>query len=119
MQNVQDHSGEGRKSRERAITLAGDDTKHPTAPVLPPTADPPNLAWRASTGRHDLSQRQLIILREMLNSPDGTLRIPEEAVVNRAWRWGDAMSSTVTLPSEESPSVQNSSPTKKRRSSKM
>src|ERR1700729_3303275 len=29
------------------------------------------------------------------------------------------MSSTVTLPSEESPSVQNSSPTKKRRSSKM
>ena len=56
MQNVQDHSGEGRKSRERAITLAGDDTKHPTAPVLPPTADPPNLAWRASIGRHDLSQ---------------------------------------------------------------
>jgi hypothetical protein len=24
--------------------------------------------WRASTGRHDLSQRQLVLLREMLNN---------------------------------------------------
>lgn len=114
----QEHAAENRKNRERAITLAGDEPKPPI--LNPPTADT-NLAWRASTGRHDLSQRQLVILREMLNNPDGSLRIPEDAVVNRAWRWGDAMSSTITLPSEESASVQGSasSPTKKRRSNKM
>jgi serine/arginine repetitive matrix protein 2 len=122
-QHVQDTSGESRKSRERAITLAGDEPKLPstvtataTPAMMPPTADPPSLAWRASTGRHDLSQRQLIILREMLNHPDGTLRIPEEVAVNRAWRWGDGMNSTITLPSEESSAAQvPASPTKKRK----
>lgn len=115
-------SSSSHKSRERAITLAGDEGKPPI--LNPPTADA-NLAWRASTGRHDLSQRQLVILREMLNNPDGTLRIPEDAVVNRAWHWGNAMSSTITLPSEDSTSVQGSghgscaSPTKKRRGGKM
>jgi hypothetical protein len=57
-----------------------------------------------TTSRHDLSQRQLII-REMLNHPDGTLRIPEE-VVNRAWRWRDGMNSMITLPSEDSSAAQ-------------
>lgn len=110
------------KSRERAITLAGDEGKPPV--LNPPTVDA-NLAWRTSTRRHDLSYRQLVILREMLNNPDGTLRIPEDAVVNRSWHWGDAMSSTITLPSESSTSIQGSghrpsvSPKKKRRGSKM
>ncbi|KAI9064987.1 hypothetical protein FKP32DRAFT_1665641 [Trametes sanguinea] len=125
-------SVEGRKSRERAITLAGDEQK----PVIvtpsthgatsPPLASPPS-QWRASTGRHDLSQRQLLLLREMLNNPDpnATLsfepNIPEEEI-NRSWRWGDAMNSTVTLPSEESGGHQYGtvpSPTKKRRTSRL
>ena len=112
-------SGSSRKSLERAITLAGDEGK---PPALNPPAAGANLAWRASTRRHDLSHRQLAILREMLNNPDGTLRIPEDAVVNRSWHWGNAMSSTITLPSEDSTSLQGSgrrSPTKKRRGGKM
>ncbi|KAI0668022.1 hypothetical protein C8Q78DRAFT_980460 [Trametes maxima] len=104
-------TADGRKSRERAITLAGDEQKPVITPPLhhavsPPLASPPS-HWRASTGRHDLSQRQLLLLREMLNNPDPSATmsfepgIPEEDV-NRNWRWGDAMNSTVTLPSEES-----------------
>ncbi|KAI0693133.1 hypothetical protein C8T65DRAFT_744844 [Cerioporus squamosus] len=116
---------DGRKSRERAITLAGDEPKpavgssHP-GPTSPPLASPPPSQWRASTGRHDLSQRQLLLLREMLNNPDPSAtmslepNIPEEDI-NRSWRWGDAMNSTVTLPSEESESMSGGilSPTKK------
>ncbi|KAJ7154074.1 hypothetical protein C8R46DRAFT_444865 [Mycena filopes] len=139
------------KARERAITLQ-DDTKVPPPPLSPglstanslgaipavpspPIASPPsNLAWRASTGRNDLSQRQLLLLKEMLGSPGGhddsfAEDIPEEVIsaaaastntVNREWRWGDAMNSTVTLPSEES-GVQGGVPgkEKKRRSSRM
>ena len=128
-----------KKSRERAITLAGDETKPtPTLSTIsgsnslpgstlhanrtssdPPLASPPSNSWRASTGRHDLSQRQLVLLREMLNNSnaatsangDSHLSIPEESVrppmhslhaINRDWRWGDARNSTITLPSEES-----------------
>ncbi|KAL0948590.1 hypothetical protein HGRIS_011148 [Hohenbuehelia grisea] len=170
-----------KKSRERAITLAGDESKPPTptpgsassptesAPG-PPTVTPSHpSAWRASTGRHDLSQRQLVLLKEMLSSPDpsssgsvpaavaalasaasdlsasghghdldgnesfdhshgppraaatpspGPLQSP--LLVNREWRWGDAMNSTVTLPSEEaSASGSTSSPVKKRRMSRL
>ena len=107
-------SCEGRKSRDRAITLSGEESKphvlisnmsHTTLPL----AHHPSGAshWRASTGRHDLSQRQLMLLRDMLSSPDTSLvlakecRILEEEV-NRDWRWGDAMNSTITLPTEES-----------------
>ncbi|KAJ7465938.1 hypothetical protein FB451DRAFT_1561245 [Mycena latifolia] len=139
------------KARERAITLQDDAIVPPSPGPLtgatgagaipgPPLASPPsNLAWRASTGRNDLSQRQLLLLKEMLGSPvpggpdesfgaeDG---IPEEVMaaavgntklVNREWRWGDAMNSTVTLPSEES-GVQAGGTTtkeKKRRSSRL
>ena len=124
------------QGRERAITLAGDEPKpHIPAqsPVSPPIASPPHTSqWRASTGRHDLSQRQLLLLREMLNNgPDAgatsymglDYHIPEEDV-NRAWRWGDAMSSTVTLPSEESSHREpggsgRNSPRKKRRSGRL
>ncbi|KAF8180890.1 hypothetical protein BJ912DRAFT_619306 [Pholiota molesta] len=125
-----------KKSRERAVTLAGDHSKPystastslvgsaslPTSPPhlnvsSPPPASPPNMSWRASTGRHDLSQRQLVLLREMLNNTNATsiadeshLSIPEESLpslhslhaANKDWRWGDARNSTITLPSEES-----------------
>lgn len=128
----------GLKSRERAITLAGDESKPPTptpgsAPSSnqhgPPLASPTNMAWRASTGRHDLSQRQLVLLKEMLNNADSSFVgddvIAEEArasstMVNRDWKWGDAMNSTVTLPSEEtSASASASVAAKKRRSSRL
>ncbi|KAJ7279675.1 hypothetical protein C8J57DRAFT_1712629 [Mycena rebaudengoi] len=135
------------KARERAITLQGDDVKGPPSPVAltsaastgaipgPPLASPPsNLAWRASTGRNDLSQRQLLLLKEMLGSPGpddsfGGEDIPEEALaavagssntVNRDWRWGDPMNSTVTLPSEESAGQGGAAAKqKKRRSSRL
>ncbi|KAF9458291.1 hypothetical protein BDZ94DRAFT_1270935, partial [Collybia nuda] len=138
-------------SRERAVTLAGDESKPPTPTpgstssitlgmraVSPPLASPPSLAWRASTGRHDLSHRQLVLLKEMLNNADSTSAfatedmgsgsIPEESFlpspamlsVNREWRWGDAMSSTVTLPSEDSgPGGSGGAAAKKRRSSRL
>ncbi|THH15007.1 hypothetical protein EW146_g5406 [Bondarzewia mesenterica] len=105
-----------RLGRERAITLAGDEPK--PSPLSTSSAGSPSLGWRASTGRNDLSQRQLSLLRDMLNNPDSSAAlIPEETLVNRNWRWGDAMSSTVTLPSEES--AHHSSSSKKRRSSRL
>ncbi|KAJ7627816.1 hypothetical protein DFH06DRAFT_727810 [Mycena polygramma] len=135
--------------RERAITLQDEahvppspgplQTTHSVGavPSGPPMASPPsNLGWRASTGRNDLSQRQLLLLKEMLHSvpggPDESFAedIPEEVVaavgitgstntVNREWRWGDAMNSTVTLPSEESTGQDGKPKEKKRRSSRM
>ncbi|KAH7925772.1 hypothetical protein BV22DRAFT_1033576 [Leucogyrophana mollusca] len=112
---------ERRKSRERAVTLSGEESKPPSAFSGSAIANQSNLAWRASTGRNDLSQRQLVLLRDMLHTADGPvpddLPIPEDSTVNRHWRWGDAMSSTVTLPSEES--TQASSERKKRRSTRL
>ena len=113
-QHLSGAGGEGQifnlKGRERAITLAGDESKHSTTPPLsptahhepqthcqsqpssaivstgsdsmtsgmhsenatsnggPPLASPLSMSWRASTGGHDLSQRQLVLLREILNS---------------------------------------------------
>jgi len=114
----------GRKSRERAITLAGDESAPPLSVAFssPSVSSPPG-EWRASTGRNDLSQRQLWLLRDMLNKSDSSptmlanLQIPEEGTVNRSWRWGEATSSTITLPSEEC--ARNSSPAKKRRYSRI
>lgn len=120
-----------RKNRERAVTLSGEESKAPVAglissaaPSSTSTSGPPNASWWASTGRHDLSQRQLVLLRDMLNSgelpPDDAPLLEEN--VNRNWRWGDAMSSTVTLPSEESGSRgadQGESRKKKRRGGRM
>lgn len=127
--------------RGRAITLSGDESK-PSNPALvtsnagsnsvhtsPPSEGSPS--WRASTGRHDLNQRQLILLREMLHNPDSSFvtegsnnPILEEAAqstisVNRDWRWGDPMSSTVTLPSEESSVQGGGTSTTKKRSSRL
>ncbi|KAI9461876.1 hypothetical protein F5148DRAFT_1214570 [Russula earlei] len=110
----------GRRSRERAITLAGDEAAPPLSMSLSGTSvTSPTAEWRASTGRNDLSQRQLWLLRDMLNKSDSSptmlasLQIPEDGMVNRSWRWGEATSSTITLPSEES--TRNSSPANKRR----
>ncbi len=115
----------GRKSRERAITLAGDEATPPFSMAFSgPSVTSPPAEWRASTGRNDLSQRQLWLLRDMLNKSDSSptmlanLQIPEEGTaVNRNWRWGEATSSTITLPSEES--GRNSSSAKKRRYSRI
>ncbi|KAF9076314.1 hypothetical protein BDP27DRAFT_1398518 [Rhodocollybia butyracea] len=107
-------SSQSKKSRERAVTLSGEQQSSskpgtPTpgsygsshmsynydsssygsygssyessygsndggnaAPSKPTLTTTPNLAWRASTGRHDLSQRQLVLLREMLNNSDSS-----------------------------------------------
>jgi hypothetical protein len=124
-------AGEGRSGRERAITLeskAGDE-----APGVMGAMDP---TWRGSSGRNDLSRRQLLLLRDMLqgqdthtpsNSPpvgispqahDEREREQERPQsVNRGWRWGDPASSTITLPSEEGGGPSNeASPLRKRQS---
>ncbi|KAG2066621.1 hypothetical protein BDR04DRAFT_1106425 [Suillus decipiens] len=109
------------KSRERAVTLSGEESKLPSGFVASAATGQSNLSWRSSSGRHDLTQRQLVLLRDILNSTNGSLPddalTPEEIHVNRQWRWGDAMSSTVTLPSEES--MQASQDGKKRRHSRI
>lgn len=115
----------GRRSRERAITLAGDEAAPPFPMAFSgPSVTSPPAEWRASTGRNDLSQRQLWLLRDMLNKSDSSptmlanLQIPEEGTaVSRNWRWGEATSSTITLPSEES--GRNPSSAKKRRYSRI
>ena len=66
-------SGVGKKrSRERAITLVGDEAKPtPSIPAalsassssMPVAASNSNNSWRVLTGRHDLSQQQLVPLR--------------------------------------------------------
>jgi hypothetical protein len=98
-----------RKNRERAITLAGDESKPMPAPMSalspgPVSANPVNLARHTSTERHQLSRRQVLLLQEILNNaaPSDVRDIKEGSTLNRDWRWGDAMSSTVTLPSEGS-----------------
>ncbi|KAF9033514.1 hypothetical protein BJ165DRAFT_1534475 [Panaeolus papilionaceus] len=97
-----------KRSRERAITLAGDESKHAvlvqavlplstsvpyTSPLNsypPPTTSPSTTSqpaegythnsWRASTGRHDLSQRQLVLLREMLNNSNVANAVADEGL---------------------------------------
>jgi len=111
-------------SRERAITLVGDESAPPFSVAFsgPSISSPPS-EWRASTGRNNLSQRQLWLLRDMLNKSDSSptmltnLQIPEEGTISRSWHWGEATSSTIMLPSEESSC--NSSPAKKRRYSRI
>ena len=122
------HPGESissRRSRERAITLAGDESAPPLPVSIagPSTITSPPGEWRGSTGRNDLSQRQLWLLRDMLNKSDASptmlanLQTLDEIPVNRSWLWGEATSSAITLPSEES--GRNSSPAKKRRYSRL
>ena len=112
-----------RRSRERAITLAGDESAPPlTMSIAGPSTTSPPGEWRGSAGRNDLSQRQLWLLRDMLNRSDSSptmlanLQTLDEIPVNRGWFWGEATNSTVTLPSEDSG---RASPTKKRRYSRL
>lgn len=118
------------KNRERAITLAGDEGKPALAGIDPkmrdpfPATPPALLSWRASTGRHDLNQRQLFLLKEMLNNAESAkegaaLEIPEPGAFAPHWRLGEGMESNLTLPTEESASASNISPQKKRPSSKL
>ncbi|KAF9492901.1 hypothetical protein BDN71DRAFT_1432845 [Pleurotus eryngii] len=66
-----------RVERTRTHYNTEDESKPPTpTPGSTPSssqhgpflASPMNMAWHASTGRHDLSQRQLVLLKEMLNN---------------------------------------------------
>lgn len=85
----------------------------------PPQASPPHPSqWRASTGRHDLSARQLRLLRDMLNTPDPAslayaagpygygVGYPHQHshphITANAPPWSAWNPSAVTLPSEES-----------------
>lgn len=101
----------GRRGRERAITLGGDEQK----PILPEDGQKANTMpatprnsgdWTNTSGKNDLNSRQLLLLREMLSRPDANdnphsvlerLRILDSQV-NRDWRWGEPMGSTITLP---------------------
>ena len=113
------------RGRERAITLAGDEGKPNLDEIIPVTpihsSPPPLLQWRASTGRHDTNQRQLILLREMLSNAesakDGSkLDLPDST--NLHWRLDEGMESNITLPTEDSNSAHDFSP-KKRSSSRL
>ena len=86
-------SGVGKKRTwERAITLAGDEAK-PTPPTssipaalsassssMPAAASNTNNSWRVSTGRHDLSQLQLVLSGEMLKNANATADITPENI---------------------------------------
>jgi hypothetical protein len=129
----------GRRGRERAITLGGDEQK----PALPETEPKSNTMpatprhsgdWSDTSGKDDLNSRQLLLLREMLNHPDADgapqsvlerLRVMDSQV-NRDWSWGGPMGSTVMLPlSDGSPhnhrtaTPSDKSPTKKRRAGRL
>jgi hypothetical protein len=132
-------SGIGRRGRERAITLGGDEQK----PTLPENEQKANTMpatprdsgdWSSTSGKNDLNARQLLLLREMLSHPDvddNPQSVLErlralDSQVNRDWRWGGPMGSTITLPpGDGSPRNHRTvtpgdrSPTKKRRASRL
>ena len=97
----------GRRGRERAITLGGDEQK----PILPENEQkaktmPATPRDSGDWGKNDLNSRQLLLLREMLSHPDAEdnsqsvlerLRILDSQV-NRDWAWGGPTGSTITLP---------------------
>jgi serine/arginine repetitive matrix protein 2 len=111
--------------RGRSVTLPGVEGGLPASstPVAQSGSGP---AQPASVGRHDLSQRQLALLREMLESSivstvsgEGEQPAARDgdggSLVDREWRWGDAMNSTVTLPPSDG-SQDDPLPAKKRES---
>ncbi|KZT40956.1 hypothetical protein SISSUDRAFT_402061 [Sistotremastrum suecicum HHB10207 ss-3] len=57
-------------ARSRAVTLASDSPNRPTASVSGTDTTRSEKPWSESVGKQDLSTRQLMILKEMLNSPD-------------------------------------------------
>ena len=129
----------GRRGRERAITLGGDEQK----PALPENEQRSNTMpasprhsgdWSSTSGNNDLNSRQLLLLREMLSHPDTNdhsqsvlerLRVLDSQV-NRDWSWGGPVGSTITLPPSDGSSHNqhtttpgDRSPTKKRRTSRL
>ena len=110
----------GRRGRERAITLGGDEQK----PILPDNEQKANTMpatprhsgdWSSTSGKSDLNSRQLLLLREMLSHPDTDdspqsvlerLRILDSPV-NRDWGWGGPTGSTITLPPTDGSSQNN------------
>ena len=105
-----------------------DTTSNGGSPLTGPLTSPSSTSWRASTGRHDLSQRQLVLLREMMNNNGdanvvgafdnegellpppaeeglelrpSTYPSPYSQVVNRDWKWGDARNSTFTFSEDQ------------------
>ena len=124
-------NGIGRRGRDRAITLGGDEQK----PALPETEPKPDTMpatprdsgdWSSKSEKGDLNSRQLLLLREMLYYPDAhdapqsvleRLRVLDSRV-NRDWAWGGPMGSTITLPPSDGSSYNHRtatpSPTKKR-----
>jgi hypothetical protein len=78
-----------------------------------PPSESANMSWRAR--RYDLSQRQLVLLRESQQRQRYLYHRRMSSVhprrvspslyylhaANKDWRWGDARNSTITLPSEE------------------
>ncbi|KAF8627957.1 hypothetical protein AX15_004168 [Amanita polypyramis BW_CC] len=134
-----------RKGRERAITLAGNESKPPSPmPGMKSLAESssgaaafanPSVAagWHAPTSRQELSQRQMILLKELLNNADSSFiaddvkaPIQEDSrpvMVNKEWKWGDPSNSTITLPPSESSgaasAVPSSKPNKKGRGSRL
>lgn len=82
------------KTRERAITLSGNQAQ---------SHDINLKALTPSTGKNDLSHRQLVLLRDMLHYNDeGAPPQLEGTAVNKAWQWGDAMASQASVASEVS-----------------
>lgn len=129
----------GRRGRERAITLGGEEQK----PALPenqpksntmPTTPRHSGDWSSTSGKNDLNSRQLLLLREMLSHPEADenpqsvlerLRILDSQV-NRDWSWGGPMGSTITLPPSDGSShnhrmatPNDRSSTKKRKPSRL
>ena len=116
-------AGLKKRSRERVIMLAGNVVEPtPMSSITTPAAAAPcaptpsnNNPSTTSTARHGLSHRQLVLLCEMLNNANATVNVaiedlvveakamisPSALNVNREWRWGNASSSTATLPSED------------------
>ena len=117
-------------SSANIVSITGSVSMQPGVSEAGSGGPPPSLSWRTSTGKHDLSQRQLVLLREMLNNTGGgggggdeeglrppsshfsipagenpELRPSESSrpqFVNRDWRWGDARNSTITLEEQSS-----------------
>ena len=128
----------GRRGRERAITLGGEEQK----PALPETEQPNTMPatprnsgeWSNTSGKSDLNSRQLLLLREMLSQPDTgdspqsvleRLRLMDSQV-NRDWSWGGPIGSTITLPPSDGSSFHHRtttpsdrSPAKKRKTSRL
>jgi hypothetical protein len=50
---------------------SGNATSNVDPPPASPLTSPASMSWRALIGRHDLSQRQLVLIREMLNNNGG------------------------------------------------